>query len=125
MFFSYLDSDYLWDPLSQQWGNRQSTSSLKSYLEDIRYNRKINTNNPLWAAMAELTPTTAAMILGALYSNGSLTKMADSVNRNLTAWYKYDWCDTNNNVIATDFFLGNDIINVCMYCNLKMAKNWN
>lgn len=117
-----LDSDIFWDSLNQKWGNQQSVEGLKSYLEDANSNHASANNNNLWAAMAELTPSTASVLLGILSSKRSLGHMADSVNRNLTAWYREEWCDKAN-IVATDFFLGNDIINVAIDCNLRKMNS--
>ncbi|GLV43982.1 Phosphatidylinositol-specific phospholipase C X domain containing [Carabus blaptoides fortunei] len=118
---SAINSDILWDAISQKWGNQQSVEGLKSYIDNANSNHVSPNNNNLWAAMAELTPSTASVLLGILSSKRSLGHMADSVNRNLTAWYREEWCGVAN-IVATDFFLSNDIINVAIDCNLRKTN---
>ncbi|PSN45286.1 hypothetical protein C0J52_17535 [Blattella germanica] len=69
----------------------------------------------LWAAMAELTPTPLDVMFN---PSGSLRSMADSVNRNLTDWFRNQWWP-HTNIVATDFFLGNNLIDVAVSTNLR------
>ena len=77
-----------------------------------------NQPSDIWAAMAQLTPTAFDIILRPVYG---LRKMADKVNRNLTTWIRDDYWDLAN-VVASDFFLGNNIIDVALEANLK--RRW-
>lgn len=70
--------------------------------------------NPMWALMAELTPQP----IDVFFRTNSLRKLADDVNRKITKWFRDDWTE-NVNIVATDYFLGNDIINVAIESNLK------
>jgi hypothetical protein len=49
---------------------------------------------------------------------GSLHAMADAVNRNLTSWFHNQWW-SRANIVATDFFLGNNLIDVAIAANLR------
>ena len=108
--------NYLWKGIPQKWGNKQVVSELNDFLHgtmakhrDILY---------IWADMAELTPTAFDIILK---PNLGLRKMADEVNRNLTIWAREDWWDKAN-IVATDFFLGNNIIDIALEANLR--RRW-
>jgi hypothetical protein len=63
--------------------------------------------------MAELTPTALQVITDQL---GGLRRMADMVNKNVTAWYRGAWGQTVN-IVATDFFRGTGLV--------KAAIDWN
>lgn len=67
-------------------------------------------NSPFWALMAELTPQAIDILL----MTNNLRKLADDVNRELTKWFRDEWHRLPVNIVATDFFLGNDIINVAI-----------
>lgn len=75
----------------------------------------------LWAAMAELTPTPLDFL-----NNSSLRSMADSVNKLLSFWFaeNTEWT-SKANIVATDFFLGNNIIQRAIEENLRRAKALN
>ncbi|GIY18731.1 uncharacterized protein CEXT_274661 [Caerostris extrusa] len=54
---------------------------------------------------------------GALFNlYGGLRKMADQVNRQVTRWFSSDWNHCAN-IVATDFFLGNNIIELAIETN--------
>lgn len=67
-------------------------------------------NNPFWALMAELTPQPIDILL----MTNNLRKLADDVNRELTKWFRDEWYQLPVNIVATDFFVGNDLINVAI-----------
>lgn len=64
--------------------------------------------------MAELTPTKTYVLF---HPTGSLRKLADEVNPMLGFWLRYQNRSDNINIIATDFFLGNDMINLAVETN--------
>lgn len=64
----------------------------------------------LWALMAELTPQVSDIFL----LKNNLRKLADDVNRELTKWFRDEWEGFSYNIVATDYFLGNDLINVAI-----------
>lgn len=68
--------------------------------------------NPLWALMAELTPSTIDIV----FRTNSLRKLADDVNGKLTTWFRDQW-GKQTNIVASDFFLGNDLVNVAININ--------
>lgn len=80
--------------------------------------KSLNGQNPLWAAMAELTPYPLDIIFNL---SGGLRQMADSVNRNLTYQFQEEWWKEAN-IVATDFFLGNNLIDVSIQANIKKSN---
>ncbi|XP_012232583.1 PI-PLC X domain-containing protein 3 isoform X2 [Linepithema humile] len=112
--------DWLWPPLTQAWGNQQTAEGLFEYLnEEISGSkRRRNSENPLWAVMAELTPYALDLFFNL---SGGLRQMADSVNRNLTVKFQEEWWKETN-IVATDFFLGNDLISVSRMSNIKKSN---
>lgn len=63
------------------------------------------------AIMAELTPTFKDVLL----RRNKLRKLANDVNPNLTRWVR-EW-NHRVNIVTSDFFLGNDLINLAIYIN--------
>lgn len=59
------------------------------------------------SAMAQTTPN----VFDILFQRGSLRGNADAVNRNVTSRLTTRWRE-HANIISTDFFLGNDVIDV-------------
>ncbi|XP_012273724.1 PI-PLC X domain-containing protein 1 [Orussus abietinus] len=112
--------DWLWPPMTQAWGNKQTMEDLLEYLNDviIGNTRPRSNQNPLWAVMAELTPCPLDIILN---PSGGLRQMADSVNRNLTILFQDEWWKQTN-IVATDFFLGNNLIDVAIQANIKKSN---
>nr|CAD7452625.1 unnamed protein product [Timema tahoe] len=108
-------SDLLWTGVSQQWGNVDTLDGLYNYLAGVMNNPPTNVG---WSAMAELTPNAWQVITDSL---GGLRKMADTVNRNVTAWYKGTWGKTVN-IVAVDFFKGTAIVDAAIDWNDRRAK---
>lgn len=75
-----------------------------------KINNHTTGNHPLWALMAELTPQAIDILL----MTNNLRKLADDVNREVTKWVRDEWNLLKVNIVATDFFLGNDLINVAI-----------
>lgn len=96
------------------WGNQQTPSGLRNFLQRSMDSAKQRAPG-LWAAMAELTPTPLDVMFN---PTGSLRTMADAVNRNLTSWFRNQWWP-HANIVATDFFLGNNLIDVAVTANLR------
>lgn len=66
----------------------------------------------MWALMAELTPQPIDLF----FRTNNLRKLADDVNKHVTKWFRDDWSN-DVNIVATDFFLGNDLVNVAIDIN--------
>lgn len=99
-----------WPPIPRAWGNKQHVRDLKKYFEEIFAGPLPKT---LWASMAELTPDAKTVII---HPREGLRMFADEVNRNITHWFR-DLFWQKANIVATDFFLGNDIVEVAVNIN--------
>ncbi|CAB3371354.1 Hypothetical predicted protein [Cloeon dipterum] len=107
------NDDWLCAPLLQAWGNQQNATGLGNYIEEAmqRYSGR-----PLpWSIMAELTPKYSDAILR---PQRGLRMMADDVNRGITNLFRHKWWK-DANIVATDFLLGNKIIDVAIEANEK------
>lgn len=104
------NSDLLWPAIPQVWANTMDINVLKDYLQ--QYMDKDQTQ--IWSAMAELTPTA----MDVLFTNSSLRILAEEVNSNVTVWARDLWWQQAN-VIAVDFFMGTNIVDVSVESNLK------
>ncbi|XP_066583005.1 uncharacterized protein [Prorops nasuta] len=118
--------DWMWPPMTQAWGDQQTAEGLLQYLKDvitgpkkIRNSRNSFSQNPLWAVMAELTACPLDIIFNP--SSGGLRQMADSVNRLLTHEFQKEWWEETN-IVATDYFLGNNLIDVSIQSNIKKSN---
>lgn len=109
---SRKQNSFLFPAIKHLWGDVDTKVTLKNYLNQTICRQR---NGRLTSAMAQLTPTTTGAILN-LY--GGLRKMADNVNREITKWFRYEWNQCAN-IVATDFFLGNNIIEVSIEVNKK------
>ncbi|XP_076267794.1 PI-PLC X domain-containing protein 1-like [Rhynchophorus ferrugineus] len=117
IIISYADSlvinDYqwLWPPIKQFWGNTNQVSELRNYLRSSIYEH-VGLRRPLWALMAELTPQTWDVIL----RKNNLRVLAQKANKEVTKWFRDEWCNRTN-IVASDYFLGNDLIRVAIETN--------
>jgi glutathione peroxidase-family protein len=103
---------WLWPPLKQLWGNKQTPNDLKTYIKRVMSADPPVTpqGNQMWALMAQLTPTALDILFD---PSNNLKKMADSINRNLTKWVEEEY-KAKANIIASDFFLGNNLIDIAI-----------
>lgn len=67
----------------------------------------------IWASMAELTPNTKTIIF---HPEAGLRVFAEEINRNVTQWFR-DLYWHKANIVATDFFMGNNLIDVAIETN--------
>lgn len=109
---SVLERAWLWLPITQYWADTVNSSVLKTYMQNQIVNHGSGVNS-FWALMAELTPRTIDIVL----LTNNLRKLADDVNRELTKWFRDEWAQLSVNIVATDFFLGNDLVNVAIEQN--------
>ncbi|XP_074030876.1 PI-PLC X domain-containing protein 2 isoform X2 [Leptinotarsa decemlineata] len=119
LIISYADKDtvrdnpWLWHPLSQYWGDTTKVPALKNYIQKtINERNPLGSTNPNWALMAELTPRPIDII----FRRNGLRKLAHDANVEVTKWFRDQW-GKKSNIVATDYFLGNDMINVAMSIN--------
>ncbi|XP_035223126.1 PI-PLC X domain-containing protein 1-like [Stegodyphus dumicola] len=99
-----------WPAIPRAWGNKQHPQDLKRYFEETY---KKPRPEGLWASMAELTPNARTI---PRHPFTGLRIFADLINRNVTRWFR-DLFWRKANIIATDYFLGNNIIDVAIQIN--------
>ncbi|XP_037076883.1 PI-PLC X domain-containing protein 1-like [Pollicipes pollicipes] len=120
LIVSYADwqarrrNEYLWPTIPQAWGNKRSVSELYGYLRQQMVERA---GGPQWAAMAELTPSPWDILI----PNRGLRDLAEKVNPEVTKWFRDEWWHSAS-VVATDFFLGNDMVDVAIEANIKRKQ---
>lgn len=93
------------------WANTKDLSTLQSFLDEKVCEPTFGTPT---SAMAQTTAQ-----LPFLKSN---RKMAQDVNSHVTRWFRENWWRCAN-LVATDFFLGTDMINVAIQSNLRRARD--
>lgn len=111
MFLFVVEHQWLWKGIPQYWADTVDATVLKNYMKSKITNHNSDVGStPFWALMAELTPKFSDII----FLKNTLRKLADDVNRELTKWFRDEWAQLTVNIVATDFFLGNDLINVAI-----------
>ncbi|GIX98826.1 PI-PLC X-box domain-containing protein DDB_G0293730 [Caerostris darwini] len=103
-------SEAFWPRIPRAWGNKQRPKDLKAYFKEVF---EKPTPKGLWASMAEITPNLRFLIFHPITG---LRVLADEINRNVTHWFR-DLYWRKANIVATDYFLGNDIIDVAIRTN--------
>ncbi|KAL1430046.1 hypothetical protein MTO96_015527 [Rhipicephalus appendiculatus] len=93
------------------WANTNDVSTLQSFLDEKVCEPTFDTPT---SAMAQTTAQ-----LPFLKSN---RKMAQEVNAQVTRWFRETWWRCAN-LVATDFFLGTDMINVAIESNLRRVSS--
>lgn len=108
-----VSDPYIWPFTCQIWGDVTKVDDLKLFFE--RFYNSSTIPSFLWSSMAELTPNLKFIIE---HGNEGLRVLADFVNRNVTQWFSRKW-GMWSNIVATDYFLGNDIVSVAIDINRK------
>ncbi|KAL0830567.1 hypothetical protein ABMA28_002719 [Loxostege sticticalis] len=123
LVFSYVDNsivaanNWLWPILPHLWANTNSPVELFQFLDHaITLSPQPHARSPMHSAMAQTTPT----VLDILFLRGSLRQNADAVNRNVTARLVSRWRQ-HANIIASDFFLANDVVDVSIALSVERA----
>lgn len=110
-------NDWLWPYLPHLWANTNDPDELFYYLDDaIANSPRPNARSPMHSAMAQTTPS----VLDILFLQGSLRENAEAVNRNVTRRLGTRW-RTNANIVSSDFFLGNDVIDVSIALSVERS----
>ncbi|KAG8177283.1 hypothetical protein JTE90_026730 [Oedothorax gibbosus] len=108
-------SSRLFPAVRHLWADADTVKDLKSFL-----NRSVcggARSGRLTSAMAQLTPTTSGVLFNVY---GGLRQMADQVNRKIGEWFRDEWNDCAN-IVATDYFLGNNMVELAVATNAKRA----
>lgn len=107
-----MESNLFYPGAFHLWGNKETRPELEEFFERNMCHFR---HRGIWSAMAELTPTS----LGVLRDKyGGLRNLAQDVNVYVTKWFRERWWQCAN-VVATDFFLGNNIIDVSIEANTR------
>ncbi|XP_063381385.1 PI-PLC X domain-containing protein 3 isoform X1 [Cydia fagiglandana] len=124
LLFSYVDNaivsenNWLWPILPHLWANTNNPTELFTYLDQaIAAVHQSNARSPMHSAMAQTTPT----VLDILFLRGSLRDNADAINRNVTQRLLTRWRQ-NANIVSSDFFLGNDVVDVSIAISLERGR---
>ncbi|XP_035228828.1 PI-PLC X domain-containing protein 1-like [Stegodyphus dumicola] len=110
-----IESTLLFPGAFHLWGNKETRPELEEFLERNMCHFR---HRGLWSAMAELTPTTAGVLID---KYGGLRNLAQEVNSHVTKWFRERWWKCAN-IVSTDYFLGNNIIDVAIEANAKKIR---
>ncbi|XP_064465100.1 uncharacterized protein LOC135376517 [Ornithodoros turicata] len=102
------NSQYFLPASHRLWSGARSVQKLKKYLEDRVCLHLPGTQTVSMAEMHALFP----------FYTVTNREFAQEVNGEVTKWFRDEWWKCAN-VVATDFFLGNDIINVAIKSNVR------
>lgn len=105
----------LWPAVRQFWGDAQTPDQLTRYATGIMSQQYLR--GFAWALMAQLTPN-ARLI--ATSPTGSLRKLAQLVNRNVTAWAEGPWGEAIN-TLAVDFVRSTGVVEAALWHNLRRS----
>jgi len=108
----------LWPEVEQAWGDARNRHELYAFLTGNMRSRKDRGSKHLWAAMTHLTPSAWQFLSK---STGGFRFLSDSIAREVTKWYRDEWWSSAN-IVATDFFLGNNIIEESVRSNRRRVK---
>lgn len=113
----YIKNELIFPQTKHLWPNTDNLNELSKYFNETLCE---SYPNILYSAMVQLTPDRIGVI-GDRY-NG-LRTMAQTVNYNITESFRNHWSKCAN-VVASDYFLGNNLIEIAIKSNLvKCEKN--
>lgn len=116
--FFFAANRWLWPILPHLWANTNKPTELFRYLDRMIETSPLpSARSPLFSAMAQTTPT----VLDILFLRGSIRENANDVNRNVTARLISRWRQ-NANIVSSDFFLGNDVIDVSIMLSVERSN---
>lgn len=104
-------SEYTGLGVKHLWANTAHLSTLHSFLSEKVCEPTFDTPT---SSMVQLTAQLPFLIK-------SNRKMAQQVNLHSSRWFRDEWWRCAN-LVATDFFLGTDMINVAIDANLRRAR---
>lgn len=97
-------------PVRHLWPNKDTVEGLAQYMNDTTCRKYFG---ELRSMMVELTPTVFGAISDKYDGN---RRLAQLVNRQVTDWIRDRWLHCLN-IVASDYFLGNDLIRLSIYAN--------
>ena len=71
----------------------------------------------LWVAMTHLTPSTFDVLMNL---TGGIRRLTNKISKSVTKWYRDIWW-LKTNIVATDFFLSNNLVDVARTVNKRRA----
>ncbi|CAM1298868.1 METTL6 (predicted) [Pycnogonum litorale] len=107
-----VDRKNLWSGVVHLWGDANKIKDLENYFAK-QMNKRASWK--FWSAMGHLTTNPLKFIL---QPYKDIRYMADEVNTKVTGWFRDRWWNKTN-IVSTDYFLGNNLIEVCIDSNLK------
>ncbi|XP_054167803.1 PI-PLC X domain-containing protein 1-like [Oppia nitens] len=112
----YLFSELLWPNVRHQWAQTDSMDQLVKY-----FDRTLCPDNrhTLRSAMAELTPTIEGIIK---LKYKSLRSLAQLTNSRYGQWFGQRWPGQCLNVVASDFFLSTNIVELALDLNRRTGR---
>lgn len=111
--YTEADSQYLWTEVRHAWGDKRETGQLVNFLRGVMEEKKSATY--LWAAMTHLTPSTMDVFFN---PRGGIRTINDKISRYVSGWYRDEWW-SKANIVATDFFLSNNLVDVARHNNYR------
>lgn len=112
----YISNEYFFPQTKHLWPNTDSMKELEMYFNRTICNRYPNI---LYAAMVHLTADKIGIIIDRYKG---LRTMAQTVNQNINESFRSRWSQCAN-VVASDYFLGNNFIQIAIKSNLIKSKN--
>ncbi|CAL8117956.1 unnamed protein product [Orchesella dallaii] len=107
---------FLWPPFQHSWANTNNISQLEKFLgEDLQV---FGCRGRFWTLMTELTATASDVLTRPQLG---LRGMAQDANRNVTLWFRRKAWYSRAMAIASDFFLGNNLIEMAIKANAHRA----
>ncbi|XP_059086784.1 uncharacterized protein LOC131883348 [Tigriopus californicus] len=106
-------NDKIWSEVRHAWGDKKRPEALYRFLN--RSMTRHQTAKYPWAAMTHLTPSALDVIMN---PNGGIAQLSDGIARQINRWFREDWWNSAN-LVATDFILGNNIIEESILANRK------
>ncbi|XP_049953432.1 PI-PLC X domain-containing protein 1-like [Schistocerca serialis cubense] len=125
LIVAYNDSEtttefaWLWGPIPRLYGDHQTTEGLKTFLWQCMDDARATSGTTLEMSTTSNLPTPAVSTSD---NSDSLHDLIDMASRNITKWFHNYWWRYSN-LVATDFFLGNNITDVNVRACLDKANN--
>ena len=100
----------LFAPVRHLWPNKDTLEGLAQYMNETTCRKYFG---ELRSMMVELTPTVFGAISDKYDGN---RRLAQAANRPVTDWIRDRWLHCIN-IVASDFFLGNDLVSLAIQAN--------